>query len=174
MTHKLNRNQRGIRFCLTDVTGSEQSETDVRKKCNKPGKSAWAQRIASTKCSTLPSTIPAAQNSGLIVRCSDRGMAGNRRQLRHRRPRSAQEQTTTEQERLRSGVQSGELRRKHREWGNLAHGKGFRAQELYAGDGRCCPRRPDATDASEVSLYRVHRLRSASNDPGRLDDTDRW
>src|SRR5207253_7740476 len=58
--------------------------------------------------------------------------------------------------------------------GNFAHGKGFRAQELYAGDGRCCPRRPDATDASEVSLYRVHRLRSASNDLGRLDDTDRW
>src|SRR5207237_6754069 len=92
-----------------------------RKKCNKPGNSAWAQRIASTKCSTLPSTIPAAQNSGLIVRCSDRGMAGNRRQLRHRRPRSAQEQTTTEQERLRSGVQSGELRRKHREWRVIWH-----------------------------------------------------
>src|SRR5439155_17187660 len=58
--------------------------------------------------------------------------------------------------------------------GNFAHGKGFRAQELYAGDGRCCPRRPDATDASEVSLYRVHRLRSACNDLGRLDDTERW
>src|SRR5436853_3825548 len=59
-----------------------------------------------------------------------KGMAGNRRQLRHRRPRSAQEQTTTEQERLRSGVQSDELRRKHREWRVISHtakGSGHRS-----------------------------------------------
>ena len=147
----------------------------MRKKCNKPGKSAWAQRIASTKCSTLPSTIPAAQNSGLIVRCSDRGMAGNRRQLRHRRPRSAQEQTTTEQERLRSGVQSDELRRKHREWRVIWHtakGSGHRscmqAMVGVAQDARMQPM-PRKFRYIEFIAYEVPVTIS-----GELDDTDRW
>src|SRR5438046_9731316 len=52
--------------------------------------------------------------------------------------------------------------------GNLAHGKGFRAQELYAGDGGCCPRRPDATDASEVSANRVLCIISDSHGLGRM------
>src|SRR5437016_9048479 len=100
---------------------------------------------------------------------------GNRRQLRHRRPRSAQEQTTTEQERLRRGVQSGELRRKHREWRVIWHtakGSGHRscmqAMVGVAQDARMQPM-PRKFRYIEFIAYQVPVTIS-----GELDDTARW